>query len=108
MAAGLTDHVWSLEEIVSLAKAFPSMRIERIKPRCPSGEYPYQAGEGLFELGDPNLGQRFWHLSKNAIRVKTIEKAAELIENRHFGIRMHCAGKRPSLISRGGIRIVRP
>ena len=84
------------------------MRIERIKPRCPSGEYPYQTGEGLFELGDPNLGDRFWHLSKNAIRVKTVEKAAELIENRRCGIRMHCAGKRPSLVRPVGIRIVRP
>jgi hypothetical protein len=84
------------------------MRIERIKPRCPNGEYPYQAGEGLFELGDPALGERFWHLSKNAIRVNTVEKAAELIESCRFGIRMHCAGKRPSLIRPVGIRIVRP
>ena len=84
------------------------MRIERKNPRCPSGERPYLTKDGHYILGDLGLGDRLWHLAENAIHAKTIAEAVQLIETRHMGIRMHCVGKRPSLIRPSGLRIIRP
>lgn len=81
------------------------MRIERKKPRCPSGERPYITKDGYYILGDPQRGG-VWHLAENAIYAKSIEDAAVLIEAQGMGIRMHCAGKRASLIRPSGLRII--
>jgi hypothetical protein len=80
------------------------VRIERTKPRCPDGEAPHQTSRG-YELADPQKG-REWHFAKNAIRVKSLDEAADLIESRGFAIRMSCPGKRPSLILPGNLRVI--
>jgi hypothetical protein len=82
-----------------------SVRIERIEPRCPKGEYPEHTKRG-YQLADPRLGPE-WHHIKNATFVDSLEEAADLIENRGFAIRMVCPGKRASLIMAVGLRIIR-
>ncbi len=83
-----------------------SVRIERIRPRSPKGEQPYQTKRGDYELADPSLGPE-WHKAQNATRVKTLEEAADLIEHGGLAIRMFCPGKRPSLIRPSGLHIRR-
>jgi hypothetical protein len=48
-----------------------TVRIERIKPRCPEGEYP-QHDERGYQLADPKLGDEY-HWVKNAKFVGTLE-----------------------------------
>ena len=55
---------------------------------------------------DPSLGPK-WHHVENAIFVESLEKAADLIEQHRFAIRMGRKGLRPSLIRHSGLRIVR-
>jgi len=63
-----------------------AVRIERVKPRFPNGEHPYQTRRG-YELADPQIGHE-WHFAKNAIHMKSLDEAADLIEARGFAIRM--------------------
>jgi hypothetical protein len=84
------------------------MQIERIQSRGPEREIPYRNNEGFYELGDPEKGLDLWHRTEHAVRVSTIEAAAELIEKHKHGIRMYAPGKQPSLIRHNRVRIIRP
>ena len=81
------------------------IRIERTKPRCSKGEHPKTSAKG-YELASPDAGSEK-HKIKNATFVSTLEKAADLILNHGYSIRMECDGKRASLISPKGVRILR-
>jgi len=82
-----------------------SLRIIRINPRPGGEEEPWRYRQG-YQLADPNLGVDC-HKVENAHFVQSLEKAADLIENRGFAIRMGRKGKRPSLIRPSGLRITR-
>ncbi len=81
------------------------IRIIRKRPRPGGDEEPVFTPRG-YELADPNLGSG-WHKVENATFTKSIAKAADLIEDRNFAIRMGRKGKRPSLICRDSLRIIR-
>lgn len=80
------------------------VRIERTKPRGGKQEAPWLTSSGHC-LGDPRHGDEKHH-ELNAVYVRTLEDAAEMIA-RGFSLRMTGPGKRPSLISPAGLRIVR-
>jgi hypothetical protein len=80
------------------------IRIERTRPRPGSVEVPWWTALG-YQLVDPAIRKDRHHVD-HAIHVTSLDDAAELIE-RGFSIRMEGIGKRPSLISPSGIRIVR-
>jgi len=82
------------------------IRIERKHPRCPNGERPAQTASGCYELASPQAGAEK-HKVANATFVSSLEKAADLIQNQGYSIRMECKGKRASLISPKGVRILR-
>lgn len=67
-------------------------------------EEPYRSRRG-YKLGDPKHGSEI-HLTKNAIFVKTLDEAADLV-GRGYSLWMTAKGKRPSLISPGSLRVIR-
>jgi hypothetical protein len=79
-------------------------RIERINPRDGLDEQPIQTERG-FELVDSRIPEDRHHV-RNSTFVRSIEEAAYLVEQ-GFAIRMGAPGKRASLISPNGLRIVR-
>jgi hypothetical protein len=81
------------------------IRIMRKRPRPGGNEEPVWTQRG-YELADPSLGAG-WHKVENATFAKSIAKAADLIEGRDFAIRMGRKGKRPSLVRRNSLRIIR-
>jgi hypothetical protein len=80
------------------------IRIERVKPRDGIVEEPEFGARG-YCLGDPKFGSVKHHV-KNAVFVKSLDEAAELV-SAGFSLRMTGKGKRPSLVSPNGLRIVR-
>jgi hypothetical protein len=80
-------------------------RIERKQPRSGGTEEPHRTANGLFQLADPDKGG-VRHHAEYAVFVRTLDEAAALIE-RGFSLWMTREGKRPSLISPDGLRIVR-
>jgi len=82
-----------------------SIKITRTKPRPGGEEEPWWDARG-YQLADPSIGPG-WHKVENAIFERSLEKAAELIEQRGFAIRMWREGDRPSLICAGSLRITR-
>lgn len=81
-----------------------TVRIERTKPRSGKDEYPIATERG-YELVDRRVaGQK--NKVENATFVRSLEEAAYLVEQ-GFAIRMGGPGKRPSLISPAGVRIIR-
>ncbi|MTI17459.1 hypothetical protein E1162_09435 [Rhodobacteraceae bacterium RKSG542] len=80
------------------------IRIERIEPRGDVSEEPTYGTKG-YCLGNPKFGPTKHHV-KNAVYVKTFEEVAELV-SAGFSLRMTGKGKRPSLVSPKGLRIVR-
>jgi hypothetical protein len=80
------------------------VRIERIKPRAGIPEEPTLTGRG-YELVDRRIAERRHHL-ENSSFVRSLEEAAYLVEQ-GFAIRMGGPGKRSSLVSPKGLRIVR-
>lgn len=80
-----------------------AVRIVRVKPRPGGAEEPWKYAEG-YQLADPGRGPK-WHHVKNAIYVRSLEEAADLIEKQRFAIRMGRQGLRPSLIRPSGLRI---
>jgi hypothetical protein len=81
------------------------VRIERTQPRPGGTEQPSRAANGRYQLADPKFGS-LKHHAEHAVFVHTLEEAAALIE-RGFSLWMTREGKRPSLISPNGLRIVR-
>lgn len=81
------------------------IRIIRKRPRPGGDEEPVFTLRG-YELADPSFGAG-WHKVENATFTKSIARAAELIEGSNFAIRMWRKGKRPSLICRNSLRIIR-
>ncbi len=79
-------------------------QILRIHPRSGVAERPVETDRG-FELVDRRIaGQK--NLTANATFVRSLEEAAYLVEQ-GFAIRMGAPGKRASLISPKGLKIVR-
>lgn len=81
-------------------------RIVRKNPRDGEAEEAVKNREGFYVLGDPAHGKKKHH-AENAVYVKTLDEAADPIENRGFSIRMSSKGKPPSLISPAQVRIAR-
>ena len=81
------------------------IRIVRKRPRPGGDESPTHTGRG-YELADPHLGPGY-HKVENAKFVQSLEEAADLIEDHGFAIRMNRPGKRPSLVSRKSLHIIR-
>ena len=82
-----------------------AVKILRMRPRPGGDEEPCWDERG-YQLGDPRRGAE-WHHVKNAIFVKTLEKAADLTEQKKFAIRMGRKGLRPSLVQPSSLRIIR-
>jgi hypothetical protein len=80
------------------------IRIERVEPRGGIAEEPEFGARG-YCLGDPKFGSEKHH-AKNAIYVKSLDEAAELV-SAGFSLRMIGKGKRASLVSPNGLHIVR-
>lgn len=80
------------------------IRIERVSSRPGGTEVPHRTARG-YQLADPRKGDEKHHAA-NATFVRTLEEAASLIDD-GFSLWMTRPGKRPSLISPGGLRIVR-
>ena len=80
------------------------IRIERAAPRDGIVEEPEWSMKG-YCLGDPKFGAEKHH-AKNAVFVKTLDEAADLIST-GFSLRMVGPGKRASLVAPKGLRIVR-
>jgi hypothetical protein len=80
-----------------------SIKIYRRNPRLGGPETPWKDSRG-YQLADPNLGAD-WHHVKNAIFTQSLDKAAELIKQDGFAIRMGRKGVRPSLIRHCGLQI---
>lgn len=80
------------------------LRIERKTPRPGGIEEPHWTTRG-YQLADPKHGN-VKHHAAHAIFVRTLEEAADLLD-RGYSLWMTRAGKRPSLISPGSLRIVR-
>jgi hypothetical protein len=78
--------------------------IERAAPRDGIIEEPEWSAKG-YCLGDPKFGAEKHH-AKNAVFVKTLDEAAELV-SKGFSLRMVGPGKRASLVSPKSLRIVR-
>jgi hypothetical protein len=83
------------------------VRIERLEPRCKEGEVPDQNAGGEYILVSPGVKGEERNKIENATLVRSLEKAADLVEKEGYSIRMVCAGKRPSLISPGSLRVAR-
>lgn len=83
-----------------------AIRIVRKHPRDGETEEAVKNKDGFYVLGDPAHGNKKHHAS-NAVYVKTLDEAADLVENRGFSIRMASKGKPPSLISPANVHIVR-
>jgi hypothetical protein len=83
------------------------VRIERLEPRCKEGEFPEQNAAGEYVLVSPDVKGKERNKIVNATHVRSLEKAADLVEREGYSIRMVCAGKRASLISPGGLRVTR-
>ena len=81
------------------------IKIIRKRSRPGGDEEPVFTRRG-YELADPSLGAG-WHKIENATFTKSIAKAVELMEDSNFAISMWRKGKRPSLISRNSLRIIR-
>lgn len=81
-----------------------AIRIERIQPRDGIAEEPDFGTKG-YCLGDPKFGDTKHH-AENAVYVKTLDEAADLV-SAGFSLRMTGKGKRASLVSPKGLRIVR-
>lgn len=79
-------------------------RIERIRPRDGLDEQPFKTERG-YELVDRRIPERRHHV-ENSTFVRSLEEAAYLVEQ-GYAIRMGSPGKRPSLISPAGLRIMR-
>lgn len=82
----------------------PVIMIERAVPRDGIIEEPEWGPKG-YCLGDPKFGAEKHH-AKNAVFVKTLDEAAELV-SKGFSLRMVGPGKRASLVSPKSLRIVR-
>ena len=82
-----------------------SVSIMRIESRPGGNEEPCWGKRG-YQLADPSLGAE-WHYVENAIFVRSLEEAAELIEERKLAIRMGRRGLRPSLIRYRSLLIIR-
>ena len=80
------------------------IKIERAAPRDGVIEEPEWSPKG-YCLGDPKFGVEKHH-AKNAVFVKTLDEAAELV-SKGFSLRMVGPGKRASLVSPRSLRIVR-
>jgi len=80
------------------------IRIERSAPREGANEEPELSAKG-YCLGDPKFGA-VKHHAKNAVYVKTLEAAAELV-SQGFSLRMVGKGKRASLVAPGSLNIIR-
>ena len=80
------------------------LRIERLNPRRGTNEEPVFTSRG-YELVDRRIRGQL-NMVANSTFVHSLEEAAYLVEQ-GFAIRMGGAGKRPSLISPDGLRIVR-
>ena len=79
------------------------VRIERVTPRDGVAEAPLVTTKG-YQLGDPSFGSRKHH-AEHAVHVATLEDAAGLVRQ-GFSLWMTSKGKRPSLVSPSGLRIV--
>ena len=80
------------------------LNIERVKPRSGAKEEPALTTRG-YELADRRGGGQT-NKVKDLTFVRSLEEAADLIE-KGYSIRMGRPGKRASLISPRGVRIVR-
>lgn len=81
----------------------PVVRIVRTQPRAGGDEFPALTSRG-YELVDRRVaGQK--NKVENATFVRSLDEAAYLIEQ-GYAIRMTGPGKRPSLISPRGVKIV--
>ncbi|PSJ57607.1 hypothetical protein C7I85_21835 [Mesorhizobium soli] len=80
------------------------IRIERIAPRDGAIEEPELTAKG-YCLGDPKFGAQKHH-AKNAVYVKTLDEAAELVLQ-GFSLRMVGKGKRASLVAPRSLSLVR-
>lgn len=80
------------------------IRIERTAPRGGIAEEPEFGTKG-YCLGDPKFGATKHH-AENAVYVKSLDEAAELVSE-GFSLRMTGKGKRASLVSPKGLRIIR-
>ena len=80
------------------------IRIERTQPRDGIAEEPDFGPKG-YCLGDPKFGPGKHH-AENAVYVKTLDEAADLVSS-GFSLRMTGKGKRASLVSPRGLRIIR-
>jgi predicted fused transcriptional regulator/phosphomethylpyrimidine kinase len=80
------------------------IRIERVEPRDGIVEEPEFGARG-YCLGDPKFGSEKHH-AKNAVFVMSLDEAAELV-SAGFSLRMVGKGKRASLVSPKGLRVVR-
>ena len=79
------------------------VRIERVRPRGGLNEQPVESPKG-YELVDRRIPERR-HYVENSTFVRSIEEAAHLVEQ-GYAIRMSAPGKRASLISPGGLKVV--
>ena len=82
-----------------------TMKIKRKWPRPGGDEEPLWDSRG-YQLADPRSGPEYHH-AKNAIFVQSLERAACLVEQRNYAIRMWRKGLRPSLVRKGGLIIER-
>jgi len=84
-----------------------TIKIIRTNPRPGGDEEPWHDARG-YQLADPKLGKE-WHHVKNAIFVKTLEEAADRIEQEMLSIRMYRKKPRlrPSLIRPSGLKVIR-
>jgi hypothetical protein len=80
------------------------IKIERVSPRDGIPEEPEWGARG-YCLGDPQHGSKKHH-TENAVFVKTLDEVAEFV-SRGFSLRMTRKGKRGSLVSPSGLRIIR-
>src|SRR5262245_26522752 len=97
-------HFWAIQSSFAHSEVMMGTRIERQNPREGIEELPIETARG-FELVDPRISRDRHHV-KNSTFVRSIEEAAYLVEQ-GFSIRMGAPGKRPSLVSRSGLKIVR-
>jgi hypothetical protein len=88
-----------------VGKQMKVLKIERVSSRPGGIETPAWTSRG-YELASPKTGGKKHHAA-NATYVRTLDEAADLIENLGYSLRMHRPGKRPSLISPKSLRIVR-
>lgn len=89
---GFGNELTALGLRVAGSKGKMSVRIVRVNPK-PGGQEEPWLYRG-YKLADPRLGTKHHH-EENAVCVPTLEKAADLIEQKGFSIRMGRKGFDP-------------